>query len=166
MSSCCHHTRTASTSVRTSDGRAASVFLKNTGLELLEFGFDLFFAIRFLKLSRQRVSVRILAIDQFIDEADGTPRVGKNATIEITPKQAEMLAVVSEIGPISLVLRSLAKDEAELEALANLEDPLAEPDPERGGTYTFDSEVSILASPSSGKSVDVSRGNTVTERRF
>ena len=111
-------------------------------------------------------NVRVLAIDQFVDEADGKPRVGKNATIEITPKQAEMLAVVSEIGPISLVLRSLAKDEEELDALANLEDPLAEPDPERGKTYTFDSEVSILASPSSGKSVDVSRGNTVTERRF
>ena len=35
---------------------------------------------------------------------DGQPRVGKNATIEITPKQAEIVAVVQEIGPISMAL--------------------------------------------------------------
>ena len=77
-----------------------------------------------------------------------------------------MLAVVQEIGPISLALRSLAKDEDELEDLANLEDPMAEPDPERGGTYTFDSEVSILATKTRQKTVDVTRGNEVNQRRF
>jgi pilus assembly protein CpaB len=112
------------------------------------------------------INVRVLAIDQFVDEADGKPRVGKNATVEITPKQAEMLAVVSEIGPISLALRSLAKDEDELNELANLDDPMAEPDPERGRTYTFDSEVSILATRGRQKVVNVSRGNEVNQRRF
>jgi pilus assembly protein CpaB len=92
-------------------------------------------------------NVRILGIDQFIDEADGKPRVGKNATLEITPKQAEMLAVVTELGSITLALRSLVKDEEELDRLANLEDPLEEPDPERGKTFTFASEVSNVLSP-------------------
>ncbi|HMB75395.1 MAG TPA: Flp pilus assembly protein CpaB [Kiloniellaceae bacterium] len=112
-------------------------------------------------------NVRVLAIDQYVDEADGKPRIAKNATIEITPKQAEMVSVVQEIGPISMALRSLAKDEQELEDLANLEEPvLTEPDPERGATYTFDSEVSILANPSFRKTVDVSRGNDVQQQRF
>jgi pilus assembly protein CpaB len=92
-------------------------------------------------------NVRILGIDQFIDESDGKPRVGKNATLEITPKQAEMLAVVTALGTINLSLRSLVKDEEELNRLANLEDPLEEPDPERGKTFTFASEVSNVLSP-------------------
>lgn len=93
-------------------------------------------------------NVRILGIDQFIDEGGGSPRVGKNANLEVTPKQAEMLAVLQQLGSISLSLRSLVKDEEELERLADLEDPLDEPDPERGETFTFASEVSnVLSAP-------------------
>ena len=58
-----------------------------------------------------------------------------------------MLAVVTELGSITLALRSLVKDEEELDRLANLEDPLEEPDPERGKTFTFASEVSNVLSP-------------------
>ena len=92
-------------------------------------------------------NVRILGIDQFIDEADGNPRIGKNATLEITPKQAEMLAVIAELGNVNLSLRSLVKDDDELERLADMEDPLSDPDPERGETFTFASEVSNVLSP-------------------
>ena len=115
-------------------------------------------------------NVRVLAIDQFLDESDGQPRVGKNATIEITPKQAEIVAVVQEIGPISMALRSLAKDEQELEDLANFEGspsgPDPEIDPEVGGSYTFDSEITILSNPGWRKTVDVSRGNDVKQQQF
>lgn len=112
-------------------------------------------------------NVRVLAIDQYVDESDGQPRVGKNATIEITPKQAEMVSVVQEIGPISMALRSLAKDQEELDSLANMDEPvLTEPDPERGATYTFDSEVSILSGPGYSKTVDISRGNDIQQQRF
>ena len=93
-------------------------------------------------------NVRILGIDQFIDEGGESARVGKNANLEVTPKQAEMLAVLQQLGTISLSLRSLAKDEEELERLADLEDPTSEPDPERGETFTFASEVSnVLFAP-------------------
>ena len=57
-------------------------------------------------VSGQKVSetvlenVRILGIDQFIDEGSGSPRVGKNANLEVTPKQAEMLAVLQQLGSI------------------------------------------------------------------
>ncbi len=89
-------------------------------------------------------NVRVLGIDQFIDEADGTPRIGKNVTLEITPAQAEALAVTSQIGTISLSLHSLALDEEELERLADFENPveIEEIDPERGETFTFASDVS------------------------
>lgn len=114
-------------------------------------------------------NVRVLAIDQTISNPDGQARLGKNTTLEVTPKQAEMLTVVGELGRLSLSLRSLVKDETELERLANAEDPMEEPDPERGETYTWDTEVSrLIAVPSSARQdvVKVSRGNATEEMKF
>ncbi len=124
---------------------------------------------------RRRVSetvltnVRILAIDQKTNDQDSAPKLGKNATFEVTPKQAEMLSVLSDLGKLSLSLRSLAKDEAELQRLANSEDPLAETNAEKGKTHTWDSEVSNLLrqpSASSQQKVQVIRGGRTTELRF
>lgn len=108
-------------------------------------------------------NVRILAIDQKVDEQEGVPKkpkVGKNATLEVTPKQAEMLTIVGDLGKLSLVLRSLAKDEEELSHIVNSDEPLAEPDPERGKTHTWDTEVSrLLIRPSAvANEVEVIRG--------
>lgn len=114
-------------------------------------------------------NVRILAIDQKTNDTDESPKVGKNATLEVTPKQAEMLAVLSELGKLSFALRSLAKDEAELERIAKSGEPLQEPDPERGKTHTWDSEVSrLIWRPSRANQdvVQVSRGNQTEEVRF
>jgi pilus assembly protein CpaB len=114
-------------------------------------------------------NLRVLAIDQSIDDQAGSPRVFKNATLELTPKQTEMLAVLGEIGRLSMALRSLAKDEEELERLANSGDPLAEPEPARGLTYTWDTEVSRLLwrpSASNVDSVQVSRGNETKVVKF
>jgi len=114
-------------------------------------------------------NVRILAIDQKINDTDESPKVGKNATLEVTPKQAEMLAVLSELGKLSFALRSLAKDEEELKRIANSGEPLEEPDPERGTTHTWDSEVSRLIwrpSRTNQDVVQVSRGNQTEELRF
>ncbi len=112
------------------------------------------------------MNVRVLAIDRRVDDQENSPRVGKNATFEVTPKQAEMLAVVQQIGKLSLVLRSLAKDEEELNRLALTGEPLAEPDPERGRTHTWDTEVSrLLFEPRKKKrnrlTVQVQRGSKV-----
>src|SRR3546814_342843 len=89
----------------------------------------------------------------------------------VTPKQAEMLSVVREIGSLSISLRSLAKNEEELERLANQDEPLKEADPVRGDTHTWDSEVSRLVGLRSGhgdgkKVVNITRGNQVEEQRF
>jgi pilus assembly protein CpaB len=58
-------------------------------------------------------NVRILAIGRQLDDTGEAPVGGKTATIEVTPKQAEMVAVLVELGRLSLALRSLADEEAE-----------------------------------------------------
>jgi pilus assembly protein CpaB len=116
-------------------------------------------------------NVRVLAIDQTVDENATEPTYASNFTLEVTPKQAEMLSVVRELGGLSISLRSLAKDDEELERLATQDEPLEEVDPERGNTHTWDSEVSRLVGLRSGRSdgkkvVNITRGNQVEEQRF
>lgn len=90
-------------------------------------------------------NVRVLAIDQRLDDQDGRPRQGKTATLEVTPKLVEFVSVVQQLGDMSLSLRSLAKSESELGVLARSGEVLDDPDPKRGTTYTFDSQVSRVA---------------------
>lgn len=115
-------------------------------------------------------NVRILAIDQVLNDQSSDPKLGKNATLELTPKQSEMLAVLRELGTLSLALRSLAKDDEELDRLVNSDQPLAEPDPKRGTTYTYESEVSRLLRSPGGQSakevVTVTRGGESQELKF
>lgn len=54
-------------------------------------------------------NVRVLAIDQVAQEKENDRAVlGRTATLELTPKQAEMLAMSRATGDLSLALRSLA----------------------------------------------------------
>ncbi len=55
-------------------------------------------------------NVRVLAIDQNVNDLDVNAQVGQTATLEVTPKQAEMIAVAREMGGLSLALRSLTND--------------------------------------------------------
>jgi len=53
-------------------------------------------------------NVRVLAIDQQVEEKNGQKVVvGKTATLELTPSQAETLALSRQQGSLSLALRSL-----------------------------------------------------------
>ncbi|GIL01215.1 MAG: Flp pilus assembly protein CpaB [Alphaproteobacteria bacterium] len=54
-------------------------------------------------------NVRVLAIDQTIEEKDGEPvKVGQTATLQLTPRQAEVLIVAQQMADrLSLALRSL-----------------------------------------------------------
>jgi pilus assembly protein CpaB len=65
-------------------------------------------------------NVRILAIDQTVEEKNGQRVVvGKTATLELSPRQAETLALSRQLGTLSLALRSLvdnnSKDKPEPE---------------------------------------------------
>jgi pilus assembly protein CpaB len=54
-------------------------------------------------------NIRVLAIGQEIENKDGEKvATGKTATLELTPPQAEILALAQSMGDISLSLRSLA----------------------------------------------------------
>src|SRR5436305_11306713 len=54
-------------------------------------------------------NIRVLAIDQTLGEKDGQKVViGKTATLELSPRQAETLALSRQLGTMSLALRSLA----------------------------------------------------------
>ena len=55
--------------------------------------------------------VRVLAIDQSMADLDKDAQVSKTVTLEVTPKQAELLAVASTMGILSLSLRSLTPGE-------------------------------------------------------
>lgn len=60
--------------------------------------------------------VKILAIDQNVDDIAQTAVVGRTATIEVSPKEAEKIAVAMAIGQLSLTLRSLKSPEIEASA--------------------------------------------------
>jgi pilus assembly protein CpaB len=88
--------------------------------------------------------VRVIAIDQKLAGKDGEAVVAHTATLEVTPKQSEIIAVASEMGQLSLSLRSLVNSS---------DPPLAD---STGGkrkvTYTLDSEVSpLIPNPLSAK---------------
>jgi pilus assembly protein CpaB len=59
-------------------------------------------------------NVRVLAIDQTIEDKDGKKVVvGQTATLELSPQQAEILSVAQEISPrLTLALRSIADTES------------------------------------------------------
>jgi pilus assembly protein CpaB len=54
-------------------------------------------------------NIRVLAIDQTIQEKDGQRVVvGKTSTLELAPRQAETLALSRQLGTLTLALRSIA----------------------------------------------------------
>lgn len=53
--------------------------------------------------------IRVLAVDQRTNDQEGEPTLAKTATLEVKPKQAEVIAVAMEMGRLSLALRALAQ---------------------------------------------------------
>jgi pilus assembly protein CpaB len=81
--------------------------------------------------------VRVIAIDQKLDGKSGEAIVAHTATLEVTPKQSEVISVATEMGKLSLSLRSLVASPSEESAA----DSSSGSGP---GTFTLDSEVSQL----------------------
>ncbi|HYD99101.1 MAG TPA: Flp pilus assembly protein CpaB [Alphaproteobacteria bacterium] len=79
--------------------------------------------------------IRILAVDQRLDDRAKDTKdvpVAKTATLEVTPKQAEVVAVAVDLGKLSLSLRSLGQPD--------------EPSPDLH-TFTWDSDATRLLPP-------------------
>lgn len=117
--------------------------------------------------------VSVLAIDQLIARGRDSPAVlGKTATLEVTSKQAEILATAGMMGQLSLVLRSIAQAPAP----ANAAEAAAAKDP-----FTADTEVSkaleavhadaFAPSPATperqrGPTIRVNRGGAISTTGF
>ena len=125
-------------------------------------------------------NIRVLATDQRTDHEDGSAgAVAKTATLEVTAKQAEILSMVTELGRLSLSLRSLPMQE-ELSAAAAAQDagtPRTLASPEKGQlgkqSYTLDNNVSVLLDApiakgkgKSGSQVNVVRGKESQQVNF
>ncbi len=89
--------------------------------------------------------IRVLAIDQDTDDQDSEPSIAKTITVEVTPKQAEKVTLIPDLGRLSLSLRALqvattTTDDGQV-LPAGLDQPAR--------SHTWDTEVSVLlATPS------------------
>jgi pilus assembly protein CpaB len=63
-------------------------------------------------------NIRVLAIDQTIDEKNKTV-LGKTATLELTEPQAEMLSLSRQVGTVSLALRSIRDSKTTAEGVGD-----------------------------------------------
>jgi pilus assembly protein CpaB len=101
-------------------------------------------------------NARVIAMDQKLDFAPGDkPDIAKTATLELTPKQTEIVTLAVKMGELSLVLRSL-QDPDEVERDQALVDESAA---DLGYSYTHDSQVSrLIKSPTATPPPEVARG--------
>lgn len=85
--------------------------------------------------------VRVIGIDQRLDGKPGEAVVAHTATLEVTPKQGEIIALASELGKVSLTLRSLVPAPGNGEEGA---EPPADSRFAEATSYTLDSDISPL----------------------
>ncbi len=115
-------------------------------------------------------NARVIAMDQKLDFAPGDkPDIAKTATLELTPKQTEIVTLAVKMGELSLVLRSLQDpDEGERDQAVADEQPA-----ELGYSYTQDSQVSrLIKSPTAAErppevarsAIFVLRGSVLTKQ--
>jgi pilus assembly protein CpaB len=68
-------------------------------------------------------NIRVLAIGQSIQEKDGQKVVvGETATLELDPKQAEVITLAQKVGQLSLALRSIADANTKVEETVQSKD--------------------------------------------
>ena len=133
--------------------------------------------------------VRVLAVDQMLDNPENKAVLAKTVTLEVTPKQAEEINLAKDLGKISLSLRSLAAKGKDATPVApapkvvkaepqTLDDILRANDPNADAPtvsaptevegMTRDTEVSKIISPedAAGAQVTIIRGNERTNVQF
>jgi pilus assembly protein CpaB len=111
--------------------------------------------------------IRVLAIDQKMSDMSNETVMAHSATLEVTPKQAEILALVTDMGKLSLTLRSIASGD-EKPRTTNAKGELVEP------SVTWDNEATDLglkphsapASADAAAKVDLVRGGSTKSFEF
>ena len=118
------------------------------------------------------MNARVLALDQKTDEKVTDPKIADVATIEVSPKDAEKIALITDWGGnLSLVLRSLNDDTSAASIPAPTADGIPLPTGTRKSSYTWDSDVSgVIPHPDIGLNaphkVQIIRGKDSTEVNF
>lgn len=121
--------------------------------------------------------VRVLAIDQTVEKTDGEVALAKTTTLEVSPKEAERIAVALDMGKLSLSLHSLSPAEAERahqERLIGGDQPL---DPKlvrnEKRSFTLDTEVyhmwgdpRLFPTKSKSNEIHVMRGSEAEVQKF
>jgi pilus assembly protein CpaB len=87
--------------------------------------------------------IRVLAIDQKTESKAGEAAVAHTATLEVTAKESEIIALAAEMGKLSLSLHRLADDQL---AAAPGDDTGSSPG-KRRESFTLDNEASQLLPP-------------------
>lgn len=94
-------------------------------------------------------NVRVLAVDQQTDDQNNKASIAKTVTLELSPKQAEIVSLIQELGRLSLSLRSLAQED----------DP--DFDETKSRTFTWDRDASRLLDQQNRKARKGNRVNVV-----
>lgn len=116
-------------------------------------------------------AIRVIAIDQKTEQTDAKVKPVKNVTLEVTPKQAEKIAIGLRMGAISLSLQSLARanDESLLAGLETAAGGVTTTAPVSKRSYTLDNDVFSVgrSGPRRKKpQVQVLRGSTAEKAKF
>ena len=98
--------------------------------------------------------IRVLAIDTQMTNETNTPSIGKIATFEVLPKQAEKIALMSRMGELSLALRSLAVEEEGVTKTATLSGNASR-------NVTYADEVSKVIAEQTGTGISSGKKQTV-----
>jgi pilus assembly protein CpaB len=104
-------------------------------------------------------NVTILGIDQLSSENTEEPVLGKSATFEVTPEQAQKLALASQVGTLSLALRNYATlqtEETEQIGAADLGSRKPTPQP-RVAAPTVSKDTSVYVRVRKGTEVEQER---------
>lgn len=117
--------------------------------------------------------LKVLAIDQATTRAkDGGAVEGKTATLEVSPKQAEVLATAAMLGTLSLALRSADPAEPVVAATADPAKPTIQFTPDTEASRALDAVHNVRPKPaaaatrSSGGQVTVNRAGKVSAESF
>ncbi len=115
-------------------------------------------------------NVKVLAIDQSLarDEDSGPADVGKTATLEVSPRDAEKLLTAGQLGSLTLVLRSMVVDQTVQDEVDAFEDPfnfVSDVATSRAVSAIFTSS-SLYGGGPAGSVVRVNRGGAVSQEGF
>ncbi len=104
-------------------------------------------------------NLRVVAVDQKANDQEHVAAVSSVATVEVTPEQAERVALAQRMGELRLTLRSVVVDEnapqeagadAALGGSTSPTSALLQPGGTEDRTFTLDSDLSQIVAPPAG----------------